>query len=215
KRKLLSNADTQQLFVDGKQDWTVDILQTGTDYTLTAALAISVVAARGHPFTIKSSSTTRPLITTATNSINLLNISSAQFLNLTHLSLSNTAGTKGTTSANGRAIVPAGATALDIWIDDCIIDGFEVGIDGENQTYFTISPLSVTRCEIKNSVLEGIRNQHGIYLDKCYIHSNSGDGMNRPTNATGNDAVVISNSVFAANTGRGYYDKNTSAGGLQ
>jgi hypothetical protein len=208
--KRATIAGSLHLFIEAAAGWTIDI-QTGE--TITAEIPCNIVATSALPLLITSTAGTRPLITTATNSINMWNISTSAFLIFRHLSLSNTAGTKGTDSANGRAFVPSGATATSLYIDDCIMDGFEVAIDADNINPFQIAfGLTLTNCEIKNSVLDGIRQLNAMVVDHCFIHNNGDNGIERPT-AASTTGVSITNSVFTNNTGRGYQEKNTSTNG--
>lgn len=209
KRKDLSNADTQRLFVDGGDDWRVALEDTGTLYSLTAVLNVSVSASAGHYFWIEGASAARTGITTATNSINLINIGSGGRIVFRHLAFTNTAATKGTSSANGRAIVPATGSG-NARIEDCTFDGFYTALDGENATYSSWAEMAIVASEVVNSVGDGVRQQNRLVIDKSNIRNNGGDGVNRPTNAS-NDLVSITNTALTGNAGRGYLEKATGA----
>lgn len=189
-------AGSAQLFKDAvtsNTGWTIDI-QTGE--TITVAIVCNIVANRATPLVIKSTTSTRPLITTATNSVDLFNISSAQYVMFQHLSFSSTAGTR------GRGIGVPSATASNIWADDCVFDGFSTAIEGDNVTYFYIGYVILTRCEIKNCATAGTKLRSSLYAAQCYIHGN-GDGFQWPNAApiqTIEQPVVIVDCVISGNT---------------
>jgi hypothetical protein len=206
--KRATCASSAQLFKDGLVGWTIDI-QTGE--TLIAALVVTMQCFPGPPALITSTSGTRPVITTATNSINLIDISSCQNVVFSHLSFSNTAATKGTTTANGRGMTPVSASAQRLWIDDCSFDGFEIAIDVDNVNYFQCLYVNVTRTEIKNCILEGIRTQYQLWVDDCNFHNNGSDAISLVTNGSPGP-IDIAHTVFNANTGCGVNWKNTGTG---
>lgn len=186
KLKNLDDTNSKQLLgTDFKDNWTMDILQTGTNYVLTAALAIKVptsTVTASTPATVKSSSATRPLITTATNSINLFNLTSSDPIQFRHLAFSNTAGTKGTAGSTGNAITPVSGGLNGLSVDDCTFDGFVSAIMVDNVTNFGTNRIVLTQCEIKNCTDKAISAQFStgnsvFHMDHCNIHDNTGVGV--------------------------------------
>lgn len=197
KRATLNGS--RQLFSDAAPSnvgWTIDI-QTGE--TLTSVLVVPAVASRLTRLLITSTSGTRPLITTATNSTNILDISSSSYLTIQSLAFSNTATTR------GRAIGIPNGNASSIAIDNCTFDGFSVAIEGDNITYFQfVNGLSLTQVEIKNSISDGVKCKNELVVDHCNIHNNGGDGIQRNVSA-GSGSVSITNTAITNNAGTGLH----------
>lgn len=219
KRSTLDHADTRPVFVDWKAGWTVDIQQTGVDYTLTSAvivIATTNTATVALPFTVKSSSATRPLITTSTNSINLFDVSSSDPIIFKHLSMSNTAGTKGSYAAGtGSAITPKTSANQGLTVLDCVFDGFTSALCGDNVVNYQFgNGLTVIGTEIKNCTENGINYMlpasGPLSLDRCYIHDCGGDGVTCPT---GGGTVVCCYTTLTNNGGRGFYQSSSSLHG--
>jgi hypothetical protein len=204
-------AGSAKLFTNGGANGDADVAGWGIDVqtgeTFTAVFTLQFRTAKlANPVTVFSSAGARPVLTTATNSVNLLDLSGSNNFSLRHLALTNTAATKGTTTANGRALMSNAAGGQAVVIDDCTIDGFEVGYDSDNVTYFGMTGVHMTRCEIKNSVVDAVRSAKGMVLDWCNVHDNGGHGVL----ATAADSWSVSNCTFTGNAGRGWYQ---SAGG--
>jgi hypothetical protein len=215
KRATLDHADTRHVGTDWKPGWTIDIQQTGTSYTLTSAFVLkaavnSVTADK--PCTLTSSSVTRPIITTATNSINMFDLSSSDPIIVRNIAFSNTAGTKGTYAAGtGMCFTVPTGNCLALTVINCTFDGFVSAIMGDNIVLFQIqNALSVIGTEIKNCTDRAIghNNAGPLHIDRCWIHNNAGDGVNIPSQGS---AVAISNSTFSSNGGRGFYCPSTAA----
>jgi hypothetical protein len=119
---------------------------------------------------------TKPLITTATNSVNVMvlqsngaGIASYVFQNL---SLSSTAGTRGWGFwANG--------SPQKLTVRNSVIDGFSRGFNGDDgSATFFFSPLQLDNVEVKNCATFGVVNGNGnSYITDSYFHGN-GDALN-------------------------------------
>lgn len=164
-------------------------VQAGT-YTLTTGLtfpAVTQVGLVGYSASHGDAST-RPLITTATNSTVLVATGSGSNVLLRNLSLSNTAGTR----AVGLSF------ALPTTVSAVLFDGFTSAINNVSVG----ASLEAISSEIKNSTGAGILQSvagggHQIFVYGSYIHDNAGAGI---SDAGGNAANwLLVNSIFANN----------------
>jgi len=171
-------------------------VKSGT-YTLTASLTISVVYQLIGFGTTHNDSGTKPLITTSTNSVNLISISNG--VSLINLSLSNTAGTR------GAGISVSGTTNPGFNVINCVLDGFSVGIDGDNSS-FGAAGANVQGTEIKNCTSHGILLFFGSLIQGCYIHGNTGDGVQ----CNNQGVTAIDRCIITANGARGISPNSTS-----
>jgi hypothetical protein len=142
---------------------------------------------------------TKPLITTATNGIHLIDVGGNNVETFDNISFSHTAATR------GFGIVATGNSST-LWVKNSVMDGFTYPINGENATWFNFSGgVFVIRTEIKNSTTQGIFNQGNIFVRECTIHNNAGGGIH----ATGTNTLIeIYGSILAANQ----YGANFTAG---
>lgn len=127
---------------------------------------------------------TKPLVTTATNSINLLTTPGFGFrMSVANISFSSTAGTP------GNGIQGAQGTLI---CSDCVFDGFNYGMELLSGA---IDYLELYRVEAKNCTTDGV----GAYvttsrlalLCDCFLHDN---GIGLHLNNTGG-AVLIRNRI--------------------
>ena len=164
KRATLANAI--QLGLDIRSGWTIDVQ---SDQVLTANFRLAPNQVASQWTTITSTSTTRPVISTSTNSIFGLDLMGASNLIINHLSLKSTAGTPG--DGIGFSTFTAGAS--HVIVADCVIDGFRRGItDHDNGTNVFVDALVIVGCEIKNCTTEGVGLWCGIQMEGCYLHDN-------------------------------------------
>lgn len=191
--KRATLAGSTQLGLDLIGGWTIDIQ---TAQTLTANFRVSPTAVASVWTTVTSTTGTRPLVTTATNSIYGLDIQGANRLVISHLSFSSTAATR------GNGIAPASTNAASyVIVTDCILDGFAVGIqdhdDGSNVDVFG---LQISSTEIKNGVT-GLNLWAGCDITGCYVHDCTSQGL--LSAATRTRTFNIANSIFDNNGGTG------------
>lgn len=149
--------------------WTVDVEATTTNYTLTTVLVLGVSGGVTHsttaPITLMSSSTARPLITTATNSTSLLTLSNVTGWHLRHLAFSNTATTR-------ASLVSYTTQAVYITVEDCVFTGGTYGL------YCALGPYDVFGCEFTGCTTAGLANPNGARVTAvgCSFHDNTGAG---------------------------------------
>ncbi len=201
-------------------------IKEGT-YTHTASVAVPVanMAWIGYSSTHRDDGT-KPLITTATNSVNLITTgSNAGNQIFRNLSLSNTAGTRG---YGLLQLVTHGTTQYWVVIG-CIFDGFSNAMNADNVgANWDLNQIFVEKTEIKNCTSHGIANNVGtIWAYDSWFHANGGDGIhnrgsfllvktsvfsgNTGSGIDANSAVVlISGSAFSANSSKGVALSNTS-----
>lgn len=134
----------------------------------------------------------RVSITTATNSTVLLTFNDNDYFHLIHLSLSNSAATKG----NGINFATAGSTPF--YIEDCVIDGCSTGVSG---AVGSVSHYYVG-VEIKNcNGTAGVTNTAGAsqnwYFYGCDIHDNTGPGVRLTTSTS---VVFAFRTIFDTNS---------------
>lgn len=174
-------------------------IRNGT-YTITSAITPAVDGAAGTPILVRGYNATHnddgtpPVITCATNSINIFDISGRDFMIFDNIKLTHTAGTRG----NGFNVPSAVATSIQL--RKIIADGCARGVYGDNVTPFFCYAI-LRSCEIKNSTIAGI--QAPVSMQYCYIHDNTGDGYGQLNGGATPGNAVISHCIFDTNTGDG------------
>lgn len=160
-------------------------IKAGT-YTLTSAITTASVSIWIGFGTTHGDRGTKPLITTATNSVNLFTLSASGAYQFRNLSMSDTAGTR------ERAFVMNNGTYFNL--NDATLDGFSRGVD-----YSGGNALSISNVEIKNSVSEAV-TIGGSFLvasiEACWMHDNGGSAVNMTAS---NTTIIVSNSILSAN----------------
>ena len=139
--------------------------------------------------------------TTTTNSVSLITITGGQNYYFQNINFTTSAGT-----VSSAVNVPnADGHIPNCTFRNCVFTGFTSSVSCPNTGNGNgLRPLIMQYCEIKNCTSDGILSQDGgIYLD-CYIHGNSGNGVNLP-GGSGNQGIT---SVFV----RCVFYNNTTAG---
>ncbi len=171
-------------------------IQAGT-YTLTATITTAVATLNFIGYAAAHGDAgTKPLITTATNSISLFETGQDGGVQVwDNLSMSNTAGTR---AAGIRQISTAGNSQYWI-VKNCILDGFTYGLNSNNAgATFDVANVLASGCEIKNCTADGLSMNKGyVYVYDCWIH-NCPNGVA----ATGGSmlGLLIDHSLITANT---------------
>jgi len=145
--------------------------------------------------------------TTATNSTRLLNLGLSKSLLFKNIHFTNTAGTKADAWHADTGI------AYGIGADNCIFDGFAVGINGDYNVDYDFRNLMLTNCEIKNCTSHGVITSVATAVG-CFIHDNGGSGWRcvRPVDG-GN--TVLERCVIYNNTSHGVmWDNGSTTGAL-
>lgn len=136
--------------------------------------------------------------TTATNSVDLITFAATGNVRFRNFNFTCTAGTPG----NGITAGTAGPCG-NIQFYNCIIDGFNIGMNGPFIGTYAIVPLMMINCEIKNCVSHGLLNSYALVLHGCYIHNNGGDGIRFGTSGNDQQSAAITHCVIYSNAGRG------------
>jgi len=166
-------------------------IKTGT-YTFTAFQAVSSGVPsffRGYG-TTHNDKGTRPLITTATNSISLFQMTTTATV-FDNISFSSTAGVR----------FPAFNSINDntqLTVIRCLFDGFSAAIYSTANT----KPLIVVDSEIKNSTVNAILMSGQLFIYGSYIHDNA-IGVESSLNSDTQISVSVTRSIIAANTSHG------------
>lgn len=157
--------------------------------------------------TIPEDGGTKPVITSATNSVNIFEFNAGNHgYKFKNLKLTHTAGTRG----DGLYVNSDGVR--QVFLEDVIIDGCNRGIYGDWNVVYLFYSLFCQNVEIKNSVSHGIINSGYTWLVDCWLHANGGNGYDFSTRSDQNASLFALRSNFSRNTGRGIYDPSTSNG---
>jgi hypothetical protein len=180
-------------------------------YTVTSGLVVSIqsFASPGNPASIIGYTATRGdngqfTWTTATNSINLVNLTSGSTSDINvlfqNINFTTTAGTKG----DAIGATSSSVNSVMVTVINCTITGFVVGIEG-NPANSYINGLFVINSRITGSTSHGVRNGAHTYILGSMIDNNGGDGFNSTSAAFPNHLPVwiFENSVFYKNGANG------------
>lgn len=134
---------------------------------------------------------TRPLITTATNSLSLITVGrnggAGPFILISNVNFSNTAATR------GKGIVPANAVNGPLILSDCAFDGFAYAVN-DTGSGFT---MQFQRVEIKNSTTQAIATAGSrVTAIDCYMHDNA---IVFSWPSSGSNSLTVIGSIFANN----------------
>lgn len=178
---------------------------------------------------------TRPLLTSATNSVALITGTSSfaqTSMTFNNVSFSHTAATRGPCF-----IASSAGTVGALTIINSVLDGCSTGIKGDFNTDYYFNALAVYQTEIKNCTADGIFHDGMTYIVGSHIHNNgrdglrvdqltfsamiegsviannAGTGVNFITAAQRAGMVVLKNSVFYANGASGFILNTSSQGG--
>jgi hypothetical protein len=173
-------------------------IKAGT-YTITSTLVtpnVSYISVIGYQIT-HADGGTKPLITTATNSTDMIDSGGAgsySYSNIyDNLSLSNTAATAGIgivkTAANGPIVVR-----------NCKLTGFTYDLNGDNagSHYIFYPTLTVVNTELGTSQY-GAYNDGQIWVIGSYVHGASNTGIYANPDSNDWDTVTIVGSVIDSN----------------
>jgi len=173
--------------------------QAGT-YTLTTGLTIPAsiyMQLQGYQTTHGDNTGTQPLITTATNSVDMINPgNSASLITLANCSFSNTASVRASC-----VIASTGGFIQSFQAYNCIFDGFTEALYGKYSGIYCFQFAIFVLCEIKNCTGTGaIWNNGANYLDSCHLHGNTSAGMyfDQAPNS-GSFATTCVDTVFQGN----------------
>lgn len=156
-------------------------LKNGT-YTLTSTWTIGVdgdvtngdvwIVGYNTTRTRTNTDATRPLITSATNSVVLLSMTAINYLRVVNVHFTHTAVTR------GIGISGVTTAGIKLTILRCLFDGCSQAMDFGSRG---CTPLGVYFCEIKNCTSTGgaigIGDNTVVSVAYCYIHDNAGIGI--------------------------------------
>lgn len=175
KRKTLDNANSRNLFSnDAKPGWTIQL--EDDQPALTSALNFAASGSTsGWIFFQGNSTTTRRLLTSATNNTSLITAGATNWM-IKNLNFQSTAATK--TSSYG--ISASASSGGILWVENCVFgdatNQLQNAINRSGSTQFSI--VYIINCEIKNCIGYGLDNGGGsastiVVLD-TWIHNNGG-----------------------------------------
>lgn len=152
--------------------------------------------------TTRGDTGTRPLLTSATDSVNILSLSGSS-ITLKHLSISSTASTRGV----GVYFSPSYVYISQI--DDCVFDGLNPGVYDHHEGHV----VQVMNSELKNGT-DGLQIGGGqMTVYNSYIHNNSNDGIKFVAGAVTNIPegwATVSGTIIYSNGGKGIEDATSN-----
>lgn len=176
-------------------------IQAGANYSHAATVTINKkgdtsagrVTIEGYT-TVPGARDGRPVITSATNSVPILTLSDADYVTLRHLNITHTA------AARGDGIDGASTVSERVRIEDCVIDGCQIGLDDG----FGWPKVTLYATEIKNCVGTAVflTDAGDANIFGCHIHDNGADGI-RCEFANAADSIAIESSVIEGNVSAG------------
>ena len=203
-------------------NWTASnvawVKATGT-YTVTTALTITLDShpAPATPASIIGYTSTRGdngqfIWTTATNSIDLVDLNGSQNVLFQNIIFSSTAGTPGAGLLSGKT---GSSQALTTTIRNCKFSGFVVGVDGNFTVGQSFVGLYIINSRFTANTSHGIRNAGTTLIVGSQSDNNGGDGFNSATTAPLGitQTYTFQSSVFYKNAGNGINMAFTNAGG--
>lgn len=198
---LFTSSSATTIAITGNTVWMTGTLTvtTATDFAFTNAADLRI-SIRGYG-TVRGDGT-NATITTSTNSIHLIQLHGITGLEFRNITFSSTAGTPG----NGIHAFTSNSALVSL--QNCLLTGLNIGIDGNFAVDYCIVNLHCIEVEIKSCVAQGIINSGNTYLYGCYLHNNGSDGCQ--ITSTQGAGVYAAGTVFSSNTGAGFHD-NASA----
>jgi hypothetical protein len=174
-------------------------LKATADYSVTAVQKFNFVNNAG-PMKLEGYTTTRGdngkfTWKTATNSINLIESDTGTPGNYVfkNIIFKSTAGTP------GDGFHAKGSTWNDVAIKNCVLQGFQHGVNGNFSVDWNIINLLIESSEIKSCTGDGIRNSSNTRIIASFLHDNGGYGAQIISNQPPCTLVAI-RSVFKSNT---------------
>lgn len=208
-------------------------VKSGT-YTITATVTPGVSGTTGLPITVigydatRGDRAARPLLTSATNSVNLVTTNNHDIWTWININFSHTAGTR------GNGILASAGDSYAWTFQECMFDGCLNAINGDYVSNYSFYALTMVSVEIKNSTAHGILNAAGVSLTNCWIHDCATNGLDsgnatplglypfildhcvvsdctRGVSFTGGGfrPLLVSNSAIVGNSGDGVYVSRT------
>lgn len=176
-------------------------IKAGT-YTLTSTWTVYLngsgiprMIVRGYDTTRGDNTGTRPLITSSTNSVNLITITSGSVWTWENIKFTHTASTR------GLGIVVQNSP-ITLTIRKCIFDGLSNALNGDNVgAHFPFRGLFIQDSHIQNCTSDGILTQAGVvFVIASEINSCTGSGLKHTSVPSGGNFVLI-DSIFRSNGG--------------
>ena len=210
KRKTIEHADSVRLFIaDAKPGWTITLEDDQPALTATIVCTAAGDLTTGYITLRGDSTTTRRLLTSATNNISMLS-GGLVYWKIKNLAFTSTATTK--TTSYG---IIFNATAVGrVIIDNCI---FGDATNTLQRAWYRSATaqlgLVAKNCEVKNCISYGCGSSGGssggmgsggVTLINCFIHDNGGGGVDLhfiPDEGT----HLIKDCIITDNTGYGIF----------
>ena len=148
---------------------------------------------------------TRPLITTATNSINLIDSTASAKLAVNNVNFSSTAGTPG-------PAFHAANNGITLSISNAFLTGFGNTIDGDFSVNWNFPELFLNKVEIASSTSYAVWNNNSAVtvITNSYIHGGSTAAV-YVGGSNSSSEVTIENTIIANNAGAGFLGTTNSA----
>lgn len=166
------------------------------------SLANSSSGGVNNPTTIIGYTTTRGdggrfLLTTSTNSCNLVTYDGSQYL-LQNIYFQCTAGSPG----DGIRASTSGFT-YDLCLDNCRISGFNHNIYCPYNVEYLIIPITLNNCQLDSATADGIYSSATIIALNSYFKSNASAGIRMVLQNQSSQTLFCQGCTFYNNTGPG------------
>lgn len=171
---------------------------TATTLSISASVSVGPITYNG--YSTARNDGTRATWTTATNSVNLIETNNVQGYVFKNFDFSCTAGTPGDCFHAKNSNNVGG-----MWIDNCLIHGWNRGINGDFSVDWSFASIVVSRTRIYSCTSHGVTGTGFEVFLGCYIHDNGGDGIHI-INGGPRSQLVVWRCVIKSNTGKGIQD---------
>ena len=175
-------------------------------FTITSALVISFQAGTGggavqsvvQGYTTVRGDSGHALLTTATNSIDLVDFTTTYGILFRQIDSSSTAGTRG----NGW-VAKTGANSAAVHWERCVFDGLGKAVLGNWSTAWAFVSIYFRDCVFKNCITEGGENSGFTVFDGCRFTNNGANGWRSISSSPQGGPVVAINTIFDNNGAAG------------
>lgn len=182
----------------------VHVKNTGTSYSLSATVTWGSTGVLVYGYnTTPGDEGGRPTVTSSSSGVNLFAVG-ADRVAFRHLRLTHTGSTR------GAGIYASGSNRSYCRFSDLVIEGCQIGINGEYVSFWAFILLTVDGCRISDCVGSGIVCASLLALN-CYFSGNGGPAIRRGSHNGWSQIITIYQCLINSTTGVAVsYDANFS-----